>query len=336
MKKIAIIGHRGARAYAPENTIPGYAAALAQGVDSIDVDVVVTKDRVLVAYHDLLLNPDILCSAETGKYLANSKEELMQAIAKHNIPDVDIARMTIKNITFAELQERFRVKMNPKSPYAKWFPEQKNVPDTKLASLQEVVDFVNIHTNKTIPIQIEIKTNFDFSERCYTPEELANMVYDFIIKNDLVDRIKVQAFDWRILALLNQLDPKIKTAYLFTHTIESDWQKWFADSIVMDVANNMKVRQLKSLLNLVKQLGGYSYEPEDNELTYENVKLAKKLGLKIFVWNWPEHSGFVYNPELIVKLIDWQIDGFITDKPKDLRELLYKLGYNVPKPIKIE
>ena len=65
------------------------------------------------------------------------------------------------------------------------------------------------------------------------------------------------------------------------------------------------------------------------------TKLAKKLGLKIFVWGWPEHSGFVYNVDLIVKLINWKIDGFITDKPDELRSLLYKMGYSVPSQIKV-
>ena len=322
-KKIEIIGHRGARAYAPENTLAGYKEALAQGVDSIDVDVVVTADKVLLGYHDLLVNPDILCLT-SGIFLANSKAEF---IANIKSPD----EYLIKNLTLSELKQRFRVRLNPKSAYAKFFPEQKYIPDTQLNTLQEIVDLVDEISNKSVAIQIEVKNSFDHPDWSYTPEELAQIVYNFILKNNLLNRVKVQAFDWRILAHLNQFEPTIKTAYLFTQATVSEWQRLYAHSIIMDVAENMQMKQLQFLPNLVKQLGGYSYEPEDNLLTYEDLKMVKKLGLKVFVWGWPENSGFVYNPELIIKLIGWQIDGFITDKPRDLRELLYKTGYPVPK-----
>jgi len=63
INNISIIGHRGARSYAPENVIPGYEVALESGVDSIDVDVVTTSDKVLLAYHDLHINSDILSSS---------------------------------------------------------------------------------------------------------------------------------------------------------------------------------------------------------------------------------------------------------------------------------
>lgn len=327
---ISIIGHRGARAYAPENTLPAYAVALSQGVDSIDVDVVATSDKILIGYHDLLVNPDILCASNTGAFLASSKAEFLETLNQYNINNI-----LIKNMSFDEISEKFNVKLNPSSPYSKWFPEQKHYPNTKLSSLQEIVDFINLHTDSTMPIQIEVKNSFNNLDFCYSSEELAEIVYEFILKNSLQDRIKVQAFDWRILAILNKFDPKIKTAYLFMHTTQNDWQKLFADSLVMEAAKNMKVKQLQFLPNLVKQLGGYSYEPEDIELTYENVKIIKKLGLKIFVWCWPEHSGHIYNQELYMKLIDWQIDGFITDKPRELRDLLYKMGYSVPKQIKL-
>lgn len=325
-RKVEIIGHRGARAYAPENTLEAYKEALKQGVDWIDVDVVVTRDKVLVAYHDLIVNPDILCN-KTGVYLAKSKAAMLESLDRFTLND-----LLIKNMSLEHLQQNYLVHLNPSSPYSKWFPDQKIIPHTHIASLQEVVDYIN-NASRDIAIQIEVKNDFSHPEWGYTPEELAQIMYGFIIKNNLIDRVKIQAFDWRFLVLLNELDPTIKTAYLAGHTLEQNWQVWFSDSIVMETAKNMKIKQLQSLMNLAKQLGAYSYEVEDNELTYENVRLAHKLELKVYVWPLPEHSGFVYNHELIIKLINWGVDGFITDKPGELRELLYKMGYPVPKQI---
>ena len=308
MNNISIIGHRGARSYVPENVIPGYEVALECGVDSIDIDVVTTRDKILLAYHDLHINSDILSSSNTSKVVDNT--------------------ILVKDLTLTELKSNYAVELNSNSDYAKWFPNQKQFPNIRLNSLQEIVDFVNLKTNNTIQIQIEIKNNFEHPEWSESPNELARLVYEFIKNNDLVNRIKVQAFDWRILVALNQYSPKIKTAYLFAYDTKDNYQRWFANSKIMDEANIMPKSELAFLPNLVKALGGYSYEPEDNELKYEDVLKVKKLGLKIFVWTWPEHSGFVYNPELIKKLISWGIDGFITDNPKELRTLLQKTLLN--------
>ena len=50
-----VIGHRGAPAYAPEHTLQSYELALQQGADSVEQDLHVTKDGVLVCLHDRTL-----------------------------------------------------------------------------------------------------------------------------------------------------------------------------------------------------------------------------------------------------------------------------------------
>ena len=49
------IGHRGAKAYAPENTIKSFKKALELGVDMIELDVRITKDKYPVVMHDYQL-----------------------------------------------------------------------------------------------------------------------------------------------------------------------------------------------------------------------------------------------------------------------------------------
>lgn len=46
------VGHRGAKAYAPENTLASFKKALEIGVDAIELDVRRTKDNQLVVIHD--------------------------------------------------------------------------------------------------------------------------------------------------------------------------------------------------------------------------------------------------------------------------------------------
>jgi glycerophosphoryl diester phosphodiesterase len=51
-----VIGHRGASADAPENTLPAFALALAQGADALELDVHATADGVPVVIHDPTLD----------------------------------------------------------------------------------------------------------------------------------------------------------------------------------------------------------------------------------------------------------------------------------------
>ncbi len=50
-----VIAHRGASGYLPEHTLPAYAMAYALGADFIEPDLVMTRDGVLIALHDIHL-----------------------------------------------------------------------------------------------------------------------------------------------------------------------------------------------------------------------------------------------------------------------------------------
>jgi len=50
-----IIGHRGASAVAPENTLAAFSRALADGADGVEFDVRLSRDRVPVVIHDASL-----------------------------------------------------------------------------------------------------------------------------------------------------------------------------------------------------------------------------------------------------------------------------------------
>ena len=54
-----VVGHRGARGLYPENTVAGFAGALALGVDALELDVGLTADGVVVMSHDPALNPNL-------------------------------------------------------------------------------------------------------------------------------------------------------------------------------------------------------------------------------------------------------------------------------------
>ena len=52
-------GHRGARGLMPENTLPGFAKALAIGVTTLELDLALTGDSDVVVMHNPRFEPEL-------------------------------------------------------------------------------------------------------------------------------------------------------------------------------------------------------------------------------------------------------------------------------------
>jgi Glycerophosphoryl diester phosphodiesterase family len=85
-----------------------------------------------------------------------------------------------------------------------------------------------------------------------------------------------------------------------------------------------------------KHLGGCCWEPFEMDLTKSDLDEAHRLGLKVVVWGWPEKEGTEFNYAQIEKLIDFGVDGFITDRPDILRGILVTKGWNLPNGFEIQ
>ena len=70
-----IFGHRGARGYAPENTMASFQTALDMGVDGIELDVQMTKDGRVIVCHDHSIDRT---SNGTGWIIEHTRDELRE------------------------------------------------------------------------------------------------------------------------------------------------------------------------------------------------------------------------------------------------------------------
>jgi glycerophosphoryl diester phosphodiesterase len=68
-----VVGHRGNRAHAPENTLPSFHEAVALGVDAIEFDLHVSRDGRLIVFHDPTLDRT---TDATGPLAARTAAEL--------------------------------------------------------------------------------------------------------------------------------------------------------------------------------------------------------------------------------------------------------------------
>jgi glycerophosphoryl diester phosphodiesterase len=312
-KKLQVYAHRGARSFAPENCIPGYTTGLTIGTHWVDMDIVMTKDRQVVVSHDIRLNPDIVRGPD-GKYITN--------------------RLLAKDLTLAEIQMYDIGRMDPQSAYSRYFPVQLGMDGVHMPTLRDVIRYVNSKTNVQVGFQIEFKTDPEHNEWTFTPAEFASALYKILSEEGIVTICEIQSFDWRCLYELQKIDSRVRTAYLTEWDNEAGCQYSFFDpdpAIAGLWTGGVLVKDHKnSIPQMVKDMGGACWEPEDVELTKETLDEAHGLGLKVVVWTWPEHSGAAFDAALVSKLIDWGVDGIITDDPGQLISMLSARGYSLP------
>jgi glycerophosphoryl diester phosphodiesterase len=110
--------HRGGRGLAPESTLAAFRNAAALGVTTIETDLAVTKDDVLVLSHEPRLNPDLVRGPD-GKWIAPPGP-------------------TIRSLTLAELKRYDIGRLNPSTDYGRQFPTQKPSDGERFPTLAEL------------------------------------------------------------------------------------------------------------------------------------------------------------------------------------------------------
>src|SRR5262249_2220097 len=130
-------GHRGARGLAPENTLPAFATALSIGVTTLELDLAMTSDGILVVSHDSRLNPDHTRGPD-GTFLAAEGP-------------------AIRSLTLGELQRYDVGRLKPGTAYAAAFPEQRGMDGVRIPTLMEVFDLVRQAKADHVRFNIETK-----------------------------------------------------------------------------------------------------------------------------------------------------------------------------------
>lgn len=294
-------GHRGARGLMPENTLPAFSKALSIGVTTLELDVGVTTDGVVVVSHDPSLNPDLTRGAD-GEWL--------------------IDRPLIKDLTFSELQAFDVGQLKPGSRIAKRFPDQEAVEGTRIPSLEQVFDLVKNSEHQSVRFNIESKINPLKPENTVDPDTFARAILSAVENSGLQQQVTIQSFDWRTLQLIQELAPGISTVYL---TAQQNWldnvkseggkaSHWTAGFVLSDY---------KSVPAMVKAAGGHVWSPFYGDLTTSLVTEAQALGLKVIPWT-------VNDKETMATLIDAGVDGIISDYPDRLRAVAAEKSLPLP------
>jgi glycerophosphoryl diester phosphodiesterase len=180
-----IIGHRGASAYRPEETLDSYRLAIAQGADYIEADLVLTSDDALVARHENEL------SATTD--VAHHPEFAGRKRTK-TINGVTTTGWFTEDFTLAELRTLRAV-------------PRRHLPEATsgmIPTLQEIIDLAKTQ-RRPVGLYLELKTPAYFTSLGLAPEP---RLVDALQRNHLTGnsaRVYVESFDVDSLRAVHRL-----------------------------------------------------------------------------------------------------------------------------------
>ena len=285
-------GHRGARGYAPENSIEGFNLAFKQGAGRIEVDINITADGQLIVFHDETTNTDIVRSVSAWVDQATP----WFALDSSNLTNFDIGRI------------------RPGSHYQHRFSQQKPQDGTRIPTINDLAAFIK-NVNKPSPlITMEIKCAPDAPAPLPDLAYFAKQIINALRRLNLLNLVTLQSFNWSIIKEMQKLEPDLIYGCLTsceedfdTITINNGNSPWTAGLNINDFGFSMP--------KMVKAMGVNYWCSEFKDLSLENIQEAHSLGLDVFAWT-------VNNKADMQKLLDWSVDSIITDYPDILVELL--------------
>lgn len=195
-----IEGHRGCRGLYPENTIPAFKHALELGVTTLEMDLVITKDKKVLVSHDPFFSHEISTAPDGSEItIDNQFEHVIYRLNYDEIKKYDVG-----------------LKPNPR------FPDQKKISAYK-PLLSEVIEMTKEYctaNGKELPyFNIEIKSKLGFETRFHpTVENYVNLVMEVVESHDIRDKVLIQSFDTRAINYLHKAYPKMVSVYLVENT----------------------------------------------------------------------------------------------------------------------
>lgn len=185
-------GHRGCRGRTPENSLLGFLTAIEAGADALELDLLATRDGVVVVHHNYSVNKK-LCVRIDGKPIDG--EPLIRSLTLDELKQLDCGGKKNEHFT-------------------------RQVPQkgTLIPTLSELLDLIHHckHPNgKKVRLNLEIKRDSRHPEYTFAPHEFAKMVVEVVDRASFSERVYYSSFDSESLAAIRAVKPIAKLGFIF-------------------------------------------------------------------------------------------------------------------------
>jgi len=318
--------HRGGRGSTVENLLPSFAWSLIDGATTLELDNGVTKDGVVVVWHD-------------EEIQARKCQDTLPVFPDD--PDFPYVGKNIANLTLAQLKA-----LDCGSKRQDEYPEQLTYPGARISTLQELFDFVECADPKHQMLwNIESKVDAVHPNKTTSVEEFVDRQYEVFAGSAYKNSITYQSFDWRTLIEMKRRDPTITTSALVddetAYIPDGSASLWLAGlnplnpstpkEFVLFNASTPSERVAQAAWAIGADILSPSAESYLSPTADPNlpgfswfttpgmVREARRLGLAVKPWT-------VNRLNIVDRLVEWGVDGIITDYPSVVRRWAQQRG----------
>lgn len=293
---IKIYGHRGARGDLPENTLDSFQYLFDHSIGAYETDILISKDFIPVITHDFKLDPSL------------TKDINGEWITDENIKIFDL--------TYEELSKYDVGALNKLSKYGRRFINQKSLLNQKIPKLTELLSLSKKSQIDNLVINLEIKSTPAQENLTPSPEKMVGLILDVVNNFELNEKIIYSSFDWRVLREIKEQSPETPRAYL-TYQQQTGTK---ISGTIYDQSPWMDFMPLKNAIELprlIASLGGQAWHPYYRDISKKIVEISHEANLPINVWT-------VNDEDDMLKMIEYGVDGIMTDYPLKLKDLCEK------------
>ena len=293
---IKIYGHRGARGDLPENTLDSFNFLFENKISAFETDILISRDLIPVINHDFRLNPALTRNSD-GNWIEND--------------DIKIFDLTYEQLS------KFKIgSIDKKSKYGKRFDDQKSLGEINIPKLSDLLELASNNISDDLTINLEIKSTPVEDNLTPTPDAMAKLITNEVNKTELKDKVIYSSFDWRVLREIKNINHQISRAYLTSELKGKVYDKspWLDFMPLYDSDS-------RELPRLIKTLGGEAWHPKHKDINKDMVRISHEEGLPVNVWTVNEKYE-------MLRMIEYGVDGIITDYPLRLKKLCEMEGIN--------
>lgn len=189
--------HRGGRGEATEQSLRAFARSLELGVSTLELDVVLTRDRQPLVWHDSTIAAE-KC-ADTAPAFAGDPQYPYVGKLVHEL--------TLAQIRTLDCGRRLDD-----------FPNAEVAPGNRIATLPQVFALADSYRADAVRYNIETKVDADEPE----PQEFVDVILAAVRAAGKVERVDIQSFDWRTLPLVHRAEPSIPLVALYDEQTPGD------------------------------------------------------------------------------------------------------------------
>ena len=193
---VDVQAHRGGAGLMPENTLEAMIAAVDLGVNTLELDLVLSGDGQVVVSHDLYFHPRYSIRPDSSLVIRGEPREWLYNMSYEDIRKYDVG-----------------------SRKTEVWPDKVCFPAVK-PLVSELIDSVESYTRKNslspMRYNIEVKSNAGSAEGVDWPDYkvLSDACMEVLLSKQLGDRLVVQCFDVRALNYMHSKYPEVKYSYL--------------------------------------------------------------------------------------------------------------------------